>query len=243
MFYLYQKDVESSINGYLPVIGRFFKGESSTADSEDARKRDQMFSLFFRLLLPKENAEVYGEFGRNDHSGNMRDLLMEPEHSRAYIIGLRKIFAGFGKGYIELFAEFCTLQRASTNSLRAQESWYSHYQVRDGYTHLGQVMGASVGPGGSSQTVSISHIKDNKKTGLLLERIVHDNDFYYAAFTPTREFWRHWVDYSVQLSRSWQQKRFLYEARLGWMKSLSYQWQPYTDLQNYHLTLSVSYLL
>ena len=241
-FYLYQNDIEASLDGYLPVIGSLFKGDESSAQNEDGRRRDQMLSLFFRLLLPKENAEIYGEFGRNDHSGNLPDLLMEPEHSRAYVIGLRKLFTKPGKAEIEVFAELCTLQMPNTINIREQESWYSHYQVRDGYTHLGQVIGASVGSGGSSQTIGVNYLKNNQKTGLLLERIVHNNDFYYEAFSSSGEYWRHWVDLSVQLNKSWRQKKFLYDARLGWMKSLSYQWQPDTNLQNFHLVLSVSYL-
>ncbi|MBO9661032.1 MAG: hypothetical protein J7527_19570, partial [Chitinophagaceae bacterium] len=81
VFYLYKTDIQSGLDGYLPIIGTFFKGATN---NEDEKQRDQMLSFFFRLVLPKEKAEVYGEFGRNDHSQNTRDFLLEPEHSRAY---------------------------------------------------------------------------------------------------------------------------------------------------------------
>ena len=130
---------------YLPVIGKFFK--SKTPD-EDNRKRDQLLSFFVRLILPKEKAELYGELGRNDHSHDMRDFLLEPEHSRAYIIGFKKIFETGKETELQLMGEFANLKMSSTILLREQQSWYTHYQVRDGYTNYGQVIGAGIGPGG-----------------------------------------------------------------------------------------------
>ncbi|GAA4741382.1 capsule assembly Wzi family protein [Flavisolibacter ginsenosidimutans] len=242
MFYLYRADVQHSFNGYLPVIGHLFKGSGNVAETEDARKRDQIISFFFRLLLPKEFAEVYGEFGRNDHSEDSRDLAMEPEHSRAYVIGFRKLFATGKKGAkLELMAEQTNLQIPSTIMLRAQESWYAHYQVRDGYTNLGQVVGAGIGPGGNSQTIGLSWVKDLNKTGLLLERIIHNNDFYYDAFVPTRNNLQHWVDLSIGASKSWQKKNFLYKAGLTWTRSLNYEWQYREDRSNLQARLSVLY--
>ncbi len=111
LIYQYNSDRHSTLDGYLPVVGSFFKGKTP---NEDAKKRDQLLSVFFRLVLPKEKAEVYGEFGRNDHSQNFRDLLLEPEHARAYIIGARKIFSTKKKTDIELMAEFTQ----STNYLQ-----------------------------------------------------------------------------------------------------------------------------
>lgn len=240
-FYLYRSDVKHSLDGYLPVIGHLFKGSDNDVTSEDAKKRDQLFSFFFRLLLPKEKAELYAEYGRNDHSGDLRDLLLEPEHSRAYVIGFRKLFETTKDAAFELTAELTNLQIPSTNLVREQESWYAHHQVRDGYTHQGQVMAAGIGPGGSSQTIGLSWLKPLNKMGLLFERVVHNNDFYYYAFASRRNYWSHWVDLSVLFSKSWQCRRWLYDARLGWIKSLNYQWQPNTDVRNLHAGFVITY--
>ncbi|RYZ30110.1 MAG: hypothetical protein EOO10_03960 [Chitinophagaceae bacterium] len=242
VFYLYRFNVEHSINGYLPVVGQLFKGNLSEAEQEDKMKRDQLLSFFFRLILPKEKAEIYAEFGRNDHSGNTRDLLMEPEHSSAFLIGFRKIFETSKKTDVELMAELTNLQKPSTLLIRAQESWYSHYQVRDGYTHKGQVIGAGIGPGGNSQTIGVNVIKELHKTGVVLERVVHNNDFYYTAFTPEQDYWRHWVDLSIQVNKSFQYKNLLMDARISWVKSLNYQWVRESDVHNLQPSLSVFYL-
>ncbi|HEV7332020.1 MAG TPA: capsule assembly Wzi family protein [Flavisolibacter sp.] len=242
VFYLYRSDVETSFAGYLPVIGQVFKGSERRSFQEDSLKRDQMLSLFFRWLMPKEKAEIYAEYGRNDFAGDMRDLMLEPEHSRAFIIGLKKICSLRNQSELELFAEITHLQMPATFLLREQGNWYAHYQVRDGYTHRGQVIGAGIGTGGNNQVIGINYIKGMKKTGVFLERVVHNNDFYYNAFSPNRDYWSHWVDLSVNFNRSWRHQQFLYDIRLSWTKVYNYQWQKHTDAQNLHAGFSISYI-
>lgn len=237
VFYQYMSDVASSLNGYLPVFGKFFKGG---LPNEDAKKRDQMISFFFRFILPKEKAEFYAEYGRNDHSQNARDFLLEPEHSRAYILGFSKTFEN-PKNDVRLFGEITNLQMPSTMLLRAQESWYSHYQVRHGYTNYGQVTGAGIGPGGSSQTIGLQWGKAFNKIGGTIERVVRNNDFYYDAFTPSKQWQKSWADISLNLNKSWLSKRIVYDVRLSFINSLNYQWY-YANVFNVSARIGVSYL-
>lgn len=248
MFYLYNSDVEKSLDGYLPILGAFFKGKTS---GEDDKRRDQLLSIFVRLVLPKEKAEFYAEFGRNDHSQNFTDLMLEPEHARAYILGGRKIFTTAKKTDIELMFEMTQLENSPTAWLRPQEGWYTHYQVRHGYTNRGQVLGAGIGPGSNSQTFGVSWIKGIKKLGFTFERVVRDNDFYYKAFAPLQNPRFHWVDLSLNAYKDWYCKRFIYSANLSFVRSLNYQWryqhdaageEVYTNVNNIHASLSVSYV-
>jgi len=237
VFYQNLSDVHSSFDGYLPVVGKLFK---KRLPSEDEKKRDQMISLFFRLIFPGEKAELYGEFGRNDHSMDIRDALAEPEHSRAYIFGFSKIFEG-GKKDVQLFTEIANLQLPSTILLRAQQSWYVHHKAREGYTNYGQVIGAGIGPGGSSQTIGIQCGEGFNKTGGTIERVVHNNDFYYAAFAGLQQWQKHWVDLSLNLNKSWSYKRIIYDARISFVHSLNYQWY-YADKANVSTRLGITYL-
>lgn len=237
VFYQYLSDVPSSFDGYIPVFGKFFKGGLS---NEDAKKRDQMISFFFRFILPREKAEFYAEYGRNDHSQNARDFLVEPEHSRAYIIGFSKTFDRSKKD-VRLFGEITNLQIPSTSLLRAQESWYAHYQVRHGYTNFGQVIGAGIGPGGSSQTIGLQWGETFNKIGGSIERVVHNNDFYYNAFAPSEQWQKHWVDISLNLNKSWVRKRIVYNAELSFINSLNYQWY-YNNVTQVSTRLGVTYL-
>ena len=239
LFYSYRTDVRASLDGYFPVLGKMFK---SPASNEDNLNRDEMISLFARLLMQKAQAEVYAEFGRNDHSQDMRDLLMEPEHSRALLFGFKKLFTTAKGRDVELMGEFTTLQLPSTYLVREQQRWYTHYQVRDGYTNYGQVMGAGIGPGSSSQTLGLHWVKDAKRSGASLERVVHNNDLYYVVYATERNFWSHWVDYSLNLKKSWQCGKILYDARLSLVKSLNYQWRRDSDVHFFYAGVSASYL-
>lgn len=237
VYYQYWSEVPASLDGCLPVLGKLFKNK---LPNEDAKRRDQMLSLFFRLVLEKEKAELYGEFGRNDHSQNSRDFLVEPEHSRAYIVGFSKIFDGKKKD-LQVFSEITNLQIPSTSMVRELESWYAHYQVRHGYTNLGQVIGAGIGPGGSSQTLGLQWGSGADKIGGTIERVVYNNDFYYAAFSPYRNFQKHWVDFSLNLNKSWLRNRMLYDVRLSFINSLNYQWY-YENVFHVSARVGVAYL-
>lgn len=239
-FYQYKSNVPSSLNGYVPVFTSFFK---SNALVEDGFGRDQVLSLFARLILPESKTEMYAEYGRNDHSGDLIDFLLEPEHARAYIIGMRKIFTALKQKEVELFAEISHLQNPNTKNLRALEGWYTHYQVRHGYTNQGQVIGAGIGPGGSSQTIGLNFINNNiKKLGVVIERVVHNNDFYYDAFAPSQDYLTHWVDLSINVNKSWITDRFIYIANLSLIKSYNYEWQHNVNSKNIHANFSVYYL-
>lgn len=242
VFYQYKSDLNKSFSNYLPIAGKLFKGGNVLR--EDTIKRDQMISLFLRLVLPKEKAELYIEYGKNDHASNLKDLLLEPEHARAYIIGLRKMFEKNKGNEVELMMEISNLQRPSTQNVRELNSWYSHHQVRQGYTNRGQVIGAGIGRGSSSQTIGLNWIKEIDKFGVTLERVVRDNDFFYDAFTATRSFGRHWVDVSLNLNKSWHRNHIIYSADLSLIRSLNYQWRTGEgrDVNNVHAGLSVSYL-
>ncbi|RZJ31901.1 MAG: hypothetical protein EOO18_10590 [Chryseobacterium sp.] len=97
-FYVYRKDMARSFKGYFPIFTATLKktitfvGETENV-TEEAVNQDQYFSAYARWVLPEAKAEVYFQFGRNDFSYDMRDFMLEPESSRAYIAGLRKLVA------------------------------------------------------------------------------------------------------------------------------------------------------
>lgn len=222
-FYQYEHSLGKGLNDYLPVFSFFFKGNSR---SEDDFGRDQMLSFYLRWVFDKEAAEIYAEYGRNDHSGNATDFLLEPEHSRAYIIGLRKLFSGLArKRDLEFFMEFSNLEGGKSGLVRDIPTWYQHHQIKHGYTNRGQLIGAGIGPGSNSQTVGLTWVKTLNRTGVFFERIARQNDFYYEAFSTYRNSRSHWVDLSLNAHKSLQYDKFLLSAQLGFIYSLNYQWR------------------
>jgi len=222
----------NSFGDYLP----FFGSKSQAAATEAINKRDQRNSYFMRWLWPEEQAEVYFEYGRNNYSGNLNDLALEPNVSRAYIFGVRKMFP-FGSGKDEnllISAEVTQMQETDISKVMNLDSWYTSKSIRQGYTNLGEVLGAGIGPGANHQSVEVSWVKGLKRLGLQFERLVHNNDFYYYAYVDSKDFRRHWTDLSVAASGEWNYKNFIFNAKLQGIQSLNYQWyllqapdQPY----------------
>jgi hypothetical protein len=149
--------------------------ENPTGDDE----ADQLLSIFGRLALPASGVEVYLEWGRNDHSQDWRDFILQPEHSHAYTAGLQKVFGRVEDRLLRVRAEVTNLQRSQTHEDRPTPGWYRHHLVHHGYTHQGQVLGAGVGPGGNAQWLAIDALRAWGRIGGFAVREIADNDSYF----------------------------------------------------------------
>lgn len=216
----------NGITKYVPVLQGFFgNGHSLGYDFQD-----QLSSIFLRWVLPKSNAEFYFEWARNDRSSFLRDFLMEPEHSRAFIVGGQKLFPlNKPNNYIQTLFEITVLQEPLTYLMRAEPTFYVHFQVVDGYTNMGQYVGAGIGPGSNSQTFDISYIKPKLKVGLKFERLVHNNDFYYRALT-NEGFTHQWIDMSVMFHGYYKYQNYFFFIEMGIVNSPYYEWGAISSL-------------
>ena len=184
---------------------------------------------------------------------NLRDLFLEPEHSRAYVVGLNKIFRlqNSKDKIIQINLELTQLSISVASTIRPVESWYSHYQVKDGYTNRGQLMGSGLGPGGNMQSFDIRLIHNLNTFGFKMERIVNNNDFHYLAIKGANA---HWVDLGFSLFVQKDFKNILLNAKVLSLKSLNYQhlyepqfekindpWIPGKNVFNFQAQLGVSY--
>jgi hypothetical protein len=159
---------------------------------------DQLLSLFFRWVLTDDGFEVYAEWARNDHSWKVSDFLLEPEHSQAHTVGLQKAVPLSDNRLLAFRAELTHLERSTTFQVRDTPTYYAHSIVTQGYTHRGQIIGAGIGPGGNSQHIGADLYAPWGRTGVYLERQVHDNDAYYVwAEANNAEFCCH--DVSIHL--------------------------------------------
>lgn len=244
--YLYQSDI-NGITDILPLEGFIHSPAAKNG------LKGGLGSIFARYVMPKERAELYFEFGRNDKVPNLFNLVVNTEYPRAYVAGFRKLFATRKKNqFIEFASEFTQMQLPTADLIRVSASWYTHPYVRQGYTNQGQILGASIGPGSNSQLLDISWVNGINKAGLKFERIVRNNDYYYNSFIITQDFTRHWIDVSTTLHADWQYKQFLFSTQMSLMRSLNYEWfilpglgyfKNGYDFLNFHSNISVSYRL
>ena len=184
VFYVLVQDEGVPVADYFAVFQgvrkkKLVSSENPTGDDE----HDQLLSVFGRWVLAESGFEVYWEWARNDHSWELRDFLLEPEHSQAYTLGLQKAAYLAPDRLLRLGFELTHLESDPTFQVRGRGSYYAHHVVAQGYTHKGQIIGAGIGPGGNAQSIAADLYAPWGRIGTWLERQVHDNDAYYQVAT------------------------------------------------------------
>jgi hypothetical protein len=164
---------------YFPLFQPFQKDRFRTDDNPRGNDAlDQRLALFFRYVLPSAGLEVYGEFGREDHAANIRDIVLEPNHSSAYIWGVRKKSEITPTKTLIYEAELAHFESSNTSLVRETPSWYVHHIIRHGTTHRGQLMGAGIGTGSNSRFFSLTYHTPSFRFGTELEHIMHNMDMF-----------------------------------------------------------------
>jgi len=186
-----QQDLKRT-SDYFPLFQSFQKVNLRTGiDRIGNAPDDQRASVFFTWNFSETGFRVYGEFAREDHNVDIRDAFLQPNHIRAYQIGIEKMSESSRTN-----VEFTQMQVTLVNPQRGQAPWYTHTVVRRGYTHEGQVLGSGVGPGGSSLFFQHERNHTRGKTALFLERAEREVEFAnqtYGVGSPKE------VDYLVGL--------------------------------------------
>jgi hypothetical protein len=151
------------------------------SDTSRAPGPDQVYSLFGRWVLPGLGFEVYGEWSRTELPASLRDLLVQPDHTRGFTLGLQWATpAGRADAsLVRLQGEITYLEEGPSFRDRPQESYYASRAVIQGYTNRGQVIGAAVGPGGSGQWLAVDYLAPRWRVGLFGNRIRWENDALY----------------------------------------------------------------
>lgn len=204
---------------YLQALG-WPSNELSSGEDDD--QRDQMGTTFFRWVFPRDQFEVYGEFGLGDFrqiDGDLgaRDFLVHPDHQRGFVLGMTKLNRLTARRDLRIGVELASLEGTKTEVIRGHRSMYSHGRVAQGHTHRGKALGAAIGPGSSSQRIELDVLEGNNEVGFFAERMVLHNDvvyfmrnrltFYNSHYVTTLFGARalrdtRWARVGVELSRS-----------------------------------------
>jgi hypothetical protein len=143
---------------------------------------NKLMSIFGRWVLPAAGFEVYGEWAREDHWGEWVDFLREIDHSQAFLLGLQKLTRS-GGATLRWWGELANLQHSLVvRGGRGTQTLYVHGELRQGYTHRGQLLGAWIGPGSNSQIIGVERIRGDRVSGIALERVRFDADAYYTIW-------------------------------------------------------------
>jgi hypothetical protein len=226
-------------------------------------------TMMMRLKLPKEHAEIYAELGQPRSMGLPWDFFKDSAIN-GFVFGIKKLFiAPNNKSYFEFNFEATQLQLMDAKEIFVggdpfgtpkNNSFYTSPVIRQGYTNEAQLLGASIGPGSASQTISVSWNKGLNKIGLIVERVNHNTDFYHVAYLSAlgnSMADAYYVDLTTGVEAQWNpQKNILIGASYINSKALNYRWvkrivdDKYvfgdpgvgSDKSNTQITLSLKFL-
>jgi hypothetical protein len=230
-FQRYSRNEGRSFRDILPVFEGFQKigfFTNGNAVEYDADGYDQNVTFFTRYINKKIKSEFYFEYGRRDHSLNWREMILNPEHARAFLLGFLKLVPLPENKFVQIRSEI-THQQESVNryirypGLLGGNSWHTHYQAR-GFSNFGQPLGVGIGTGSNIQTLEVSLTERLDKIGILFERLENHQDFFYRAFGQQNEH-EPWIDLSVGFLFDKQWDNILLNSKFQFINGKNYQWQ------------------
>jgi len=147
--------------------------------------RDQIFSIFGRWVFPKDGFETYFEWARLEFPYSLRDALTAPNHSQGYTLGLQYARPAFTSGgQFRFQGELTSVEQSATWRDRPQGSFYTSRKVIQGYTQMGQPLGAAIGPGASGQFLAFDFIDPSWSFGIFAGRIRWNEDIHSTYGFP-----------------------------------------------------------
>ncbi len=168
------------VRAALDVFRNVGRPGSAPGDSLLTPAPDQLFSLFARWHFSRAGLETYFEWGRYEQPANFRDLLLMPGHSQGYSVGAQWARSLSDAITMRLHAEATYLEPSPSYRVRPVGDWYTSRSVPQGYTHQGRVIGASIGPGGSSQWLAADWLGPRWTAGIVAGRIRWENQAQYT---------------------------------------------------------------
>lgn len=157
-------------------------GYISGFDHQDA-------SAFFRWVFPHSGFEVFGERGFGDQFGSTRDLIINLDHEREYMLGFQKVLGQSPTRFDVLRGELVNYQEPGLARDRGEAGIYDQGTQRQGHTNRGQLLGASAGAGwAAASSISWTRYSPDSRTTATFRRIVRDQrgDFQVTGVVDPR---------------------------------------------------------
>jgi Capsule assembly protein Wzi len=231
----------------LDAIARW---QSDVADSSHAPTSDQYASLFARWIIARAGAELYAEFAREGTPKSLREVLIAPHERGAITYGLRayRPATAARRTFVRVLLEGTSVEQSRAfRDEPTPQPFYTGVAARDGYTQRGQLLGAAIGPGASSQWISTDVVRREGEVGLFVSRIRWNNDALYTEQNPT--FFKHDATTSLGVRGLASLPRADVQVEGTWARRYNYLFQNgfanpanlrTVDVTNVTLSLSVT---
>lgn len=175
----FARSVYSTATGWSQVPWRWFDVIARTSGTATASvKKDHFYSLFARWVFPSDGVELYTEWARLLVPTSLRAFLVAPNHTQGYTLGLQWRGPSWRDGNFRLQTEITQLEQSATFRDTPDPSWYTSTRVIQGYTNRGEMLGASIGPGASSQFLAMDFLKNGWRLGTFAGRIRWNEDVH-----------------------------------------------------------------
>lgn len=167
-------------SSFLKPLEGFLKNSLGGGEVDGGDFDNQLASAFFRWYHPRSGVEAYGEYAREDHSADLRDVLLEPDHDSGYTLGARRVWARADGSLVSLRGELMNARVSHLALVRAQVPFYLHFAARQGHTQRGQLLGASSGYAGAGSVVALDRYSRRGRTSFTYTRTVRDRAVPFA---------------------------------------------------------------
>ena len=211
---------------------------------------DQKASVYVDYLIPSVGFECYAEIGVDDYAWDKLAGLM---HTMIYTVGAIQCFDISKNIKGEFSFEWNSFEMSQDFQLQWNYmGYYAHYQVREGYTQKGQILGAASCFFGNSQYLSFKLYYPRGYSKIFIERSVPDTNYIYnmavnSSVTEDLRENKHSRNKTI-LTVGLQQElfmtnslRFLFEYDFSAVHFSKYE--SYTDIFNNRFSIYFKYSL
>lgn len=147
-FHLYDTPDVRDFTSYALPFSELLKSRIGSIEA-GARAYNQLASVFLRLAPRASGVEAYAEYSREDHSADLRDVLVETDHNSAFMVGLRRVQSKGGRN-TRLTIEASNGRVSHLARVRPQASPYEHTPIVEGHTVRGSPIGSPSLTGGGA---------------------------------------------------------------------------------------------
>ena len=214
----------------------------------DSLKGDQMMSLFGRWILPADHLELYFEWAKSELPRSLRDLLVAPQDAQGYTLGSQWVTpVRGGAANVRVQLEATDVEQSTVFADHPTPDFYAGTTTAQGFTQRGQILGASIGPGGQSQWLATDYMTHDWSLGIMLQRIRWEDNALERQ--PLANFFRHDFTILAGVRGTLRTRAFDYSASFAANPRFGYLFQEgfanpgelrTVDVPNLTFTLGIS---
>ena len=247
--------VYSPVTGVAGLIGHTidvftrWNEVSNITSPSPANPNDQILSLFTRWVVPDAGVELYGEWATLFAPG-LRELLVDPYRHQGYTLGFQWVHKRQADPGLRVQAEATMLEQTPPALVTVTPIFYTSRVIPQGYTQRGQIIGAAVGPGGSSQWIAADWLRPGWRAGLFVQHMRVEDEVQYLQ--PNGGNSRHDASIASGVRGAYEWRSFEFSGELSVQRRLNYLFQSDAfnpgdvptvnaiDVQNTTVSLTVS---